>query len=138
MTKVLVAERTQRQAQGLRESLNPKSTSLILTDGSQQRTVSDELLTVLLQVVDSIARGGTIQVGTMPAELTTSAAADVLGISRGTLMKKIAAGELAARKVGTHHRLRRDDVLQFRRARLEEQRAALAELLEIESEHNLD
>lgn len=68
-----------------------------------------------------MARGETVTVGSRPAELTTTTtAAFELGVSRPTLMKMIRNGEIAARTVGTHTRVRAADVDRFR----DERRAA--------------
>lgn len=48
---------------------------------------------------------------------TTTEAATMLGLSRPTLMKHIASGELAHVKVGTHHRVPAQAILEFQRAR---------------------
>ncbi|WP_431835741.1 helix-turn-helix domain-containing protein [Cellulomonas sp. Y8] len=93
-----------------------------------------ELSRLISAVVDAVAAGGTVTVGAQPDELTTTAAAELLGVSRPTLMKLVAGGEIAAHKVGTHTRLRTADVVAFRRARLERQRRAFEELLAAEDE----
>ncbi|MFT4286000.1 helix-turn-helix domain-containing protein, partial [Nocardioides sp.] len=48
---------------------------------------------------------------------TTTEAATMLGLSRPTLMKLIEAGEIAHVKVGTHHRIPAQAILDFQRAR---------------------
>ena len=48
---------------------------------------------------------------------TTTEAATMLGLSRPTLMKLIESGEIAHVKVGTHHRVPAEAVLEFQRAR---------------------
>jgi excisionase family DNA binding protein len=92
----------------------------------------DELSRLITAVVDAVAAGAAVTVGALPDELTTTAAAELLGVSRPTLMKLIGSGEVAAHKVGTHTRLRTADVVAFRRARLARQRRAFEELLAAE------
>ncbi len=48
---------------------------------------------------------------------TTTEAAMMLGLSRPTLMKLIDSGEIAHVKVGTHHRVPAQALLEFQRAR---------------------
>lgn len=48
---------------------------------------------------------------------TTTEAARMLGISRPTLMKLLDAGELESELVGTHHRIRAQEILAFERDR---------------------
>ena len=97
-------------------------------------SIPRELANMLRQVLQAVADGKTITIGTLPEELTTTVAAQQLGVSRPTLMKMISEGEIAAHKVGTHTRLKTSDVTAFRRERLARQRAAFDELRAIEDE----
>ncbi|MEV6656435.1 helix-turn-helix domain-containing protein [Nocardia fluminea] len=97
-----------------------------------------ELAEILAKVVRSVAAGGTVTIGSMPAELTTSSAADLLGISRPTLMKLVREGQVAAHKVGTHTRLNTADVLAYQDRLRQRQRAALQELRDFEEAEGLD
>jgi excisionase family DNA binding protein len=68
----------------------------------------------------------------VPNVLTTTTAAAMLGLSRPTLMKMIADGEIPSHKVGSHHRLAAEDVLQAKCARRHRQRAAFSALRELD------
>src|ERR1700760_1993772 len=48
---------------------------------------------------------------------TTTEAATMLGLSRPTLMKLIESGEITHVKVGTHHRVPAQAILEYQRAR---------------------
>lgn len=98
------------------------------------RRLPQELTEVLAQVIEAIARGGAVTVSTLPKELTTTVAARELGVSRPTLMKMIRNGDIAAHRVGTHHRVKTDEVQRFREDRLARQRKAIEELRDIEEE----
>lgn len=102
--------------------------------GNQGVTVPSELSALISAVVQSVARGGTVTVSSMPEDLTTTAAADQLGISRPTLMKLVSGGELPSHKVGSHTRIKSAHVVEFKRARLARQRKAFEELLALEDE----
>jgi excisionase family DNA binding protein len=93
-----------------------------------------ELSALVTAVLETIARGGTVTVGSMPEDITTTTAADLLGVSRPTLMKMLSRGELPAHRVGSHTRLKSSDVTEFKRARLARQRKAFEELLELEDQ----
>jgi excisionase family DNA binding protein len=61
---------------------------------------------------------------------TTTEAATMLGLSRTTLMKLVDSGEIDHVKVGTHHRIPAQAILDFqrtRKARREKAAEALAE-----------
>lgn len=99
--------------------------------------LGDEIRSLLHRIITIIGEGGTVTVGSMPEVITTTVAAELLGISRTTLMKHVRSGEIPSFQAGRHTKLRRDDVLAFRRARLQEQRDALDKLLELEDEFKI-
>ncbi len=70
----------------------------------------------VLALLDAERTTGAIVV---PAKelFTTTETATMLGLSRPTLMKLVAAGEIGYVKVGTHHRIPAQAILEFQRAR---------------------
>ncbi|WP_405217009.1 helix-turn-helix domain-containing protein [Agrococcus sp. Ld7] len=85
----------------------------------QDVSAPPELAQFLTSLLESDACGGRTNVQTLPTELTTTAAADVLGASRPTLMKLVRGDSLRARNVGTHTRVLTKDVLYQRDVRNE-------------------
>ncbi|WP_431791520.1 helix-turn-helix domain-containing protein [Microbacterium paraoxydans] len=84
----------------------------------------------LMGVLQQIASGEAVGVQSLPEELTTTTAAQRLGVSRPTLMKMIKRGELEAYRVGSHTRLKTSVVLDFARSRQEARKDALAKMLD--------
>lgn len=72
------------------------------------------LARVVATALAEVADGRAVEVRTVAEELTTQEAADLLGVSRPFVVKLVDGGGLPARLVGTHRRLRRDDVLAYR------------------------
>ena len=83
---------------------------------------------VLRQVVEAMKAGKAVTVAPQNQTLTTQQAADLLGVSRPTVVKLIDDGKLPAETPGTRRRLvKLDDVLKLRDLRRQEQyRAILA------------
>lgn len=116
------------------ERLDGTEGYLAVGRGDDVRAMPSEVGRILQLVVSAMSRGEAITVGSVPEELTTSSAAGILGVSRPTVMKMVADGVLDAHKVGTHTRLRRDDVLDQLKARRTRERAAFQALLELEGD----
>ncbi|MDV6286641.1 helix-turn-helix domain-containing protein [Rhodococcus jostii] len=93
-----------------------------------ESAVPPELARILAKVVAVVAAGGTVTIGSMPSEVTTTTAAHMLDISRPTLMKLIGEGEIPAYKVGTHTRLKSGDVIAYQERLRDAQRAAFDDL----------
>jgi excisionase family DNA binding protein len=85
----------------------------------------------LKAVAGAMAQGLTITLVPHGKQLTTQQAADLLHVSRPSLVKLVEDGKIAFHKVGTHRRLKIEDVLRYRAERAEERRKALQELTEL-------
>ena len=106
------------------------STMMVTTATGKTIQVSPGLAEVLDAIVHRMEQGGRVVLESMPELLTTSAAADLLGVSRPTLVKMITDGKLPAVMRGTHRRVRWSDVSAFRQERETERSTAIGELLE--------
>lgn len=68
---------------------------------------------------------------------TTTEAATMLGLSRPTLMKLVESGEIDHVKVGTHHRIPAEAILNFQRARQARREKAAEALAEFSNQIGL-
>ena len=68
--------------------------------GMESEQMGDALNQVISRVLRALAQGQSIDIQPVPRDLTTTVAAQRIGISRPTLMKAIRSGELPAHKVG--------------------------------------
>lgn len=104
--------------------------ALVGSDG-QAVNLPGEVLRALSDVVREMRQGKAITVAPVDQLLTTQEAADFLGISRPTLVKKLEDGSIAFERTagGRHRRVRLIDLLQYRDGRRVERRKALRELV---------
>lgn len=78
--------------------------------------LTEQLHGILSQVVQALTRGQSISILTRDREITTQQAAELLGLSRPTVVRLINDGELDATVPGSVRRkLRLSDVLDYRR-----------------------
>lgn len=132
MTQGITADPTVRrdavQVMGETADRVVEAVLLQLDDGTCAR-VPASLTGALVAFMQAAADGSEISIRLIASELTTTGAAQLLGVSRPTVMKMVTRGDLAAHRVGTHTRLRRDDVLALRDRRQADRAAAADELL---------
>ncbi|GGO40723.1 hypothetical protein GCM10008949_50530 [Deinococcus humi] len=88
-------------------------------------------------ILGEVAKGHAVQVLPVHAELSTQEAADLLGVSRPHLVKLLEEGALPHHKVGTHRRVKLDDVLTYRHQRDQDRRQALQALADLDQELGL-
>lgn len=91
-------------------------------------SIPAEVYEVLRDVVAALRMGQAITVAPHHTELTTQEAADLLGISRPTLIKRLDRDELPYTRPGRHRRLRLLDVLTYRQALRDRRRKGIDEL----------
>lgn len=120
------------QARQVMEALPQRSVRFTADVDGRTVELPRELSAIVGRMLRVLADGGTVTVGAMPEELTTTTAAAQLGVSRPTLVQMVKAGEIKAHKVGTHLRLRTADVMRFKEERLSRQRAGFERLRELE------
>lgn len=92
---------------------------------------------LLMDILVNISQGNAVQVLPVHAEVTTQEAADILMVSRPYLVKLLDEGKLDHRKVGTHRRIRYNDLLRFKEQEELARKAALDELAADAQEHEM-
>ena len=92
---------------------------------------------LLLDILEQMARGNAVTLMPVHAELTTQQAADLLNVSRTHFVQLLDEEKIAHRKIGTHRRVRAEDVLAYRRKTERARREALDELTELDEELGL-
>lgn len=83
---------------------------------------------LLVEILESMAAGSAVAVLRKDTELTTQQAADFLNVSRPFLVDLLESGAVPFRKVGTHRRVRFDDLRTYKTTTDDARRKALDQL----------
>lgn len=110
-----------------------RTAQLVDPDG-ETTEIPESVFQALKFVVQSMARGQTVTLMPHDKDLTTQEAADLLRMSRPHLIKLLDQDAIPHHKVGTHRRVRIDDVLAYRAKRDATRREKLDELIRISEE----
>ena len=89
------------------------------------------------QILALLASGQGVQIIPDSAELTTQQAADFLNVSRPYLIGLLEADAIPYRKVGTHRRIRFEDLREYRRRDDLKRRQAADDLTQLSEELGL-
>ena len=137
---MLTTDAERHQARRLSKALDGRLDGLqVIAPGRPEDGVEvpREVLDVIVELVTAMAEGRTLTVGSMPEALTTTVAADQLGISRPTLMKLIRENQIESFKVGSHTRVTAAEIKRYRKTRAALQRAAFEALRDLEDEFDI-
>jgi excisionase family DNA binding protein len=113
-----------------------QSAQLVGPDGTCL-PIPNEVYEVLQFVVAAMARGQAVTVAPHNQRLTTQEAADLLGISRPTLVRLLDEGRIPFEKPGRHRRVLLVDVLEYQKQRRIDQDSGLDELVRISEDTGL-
>lgn len=100
------------------------SYTLVAKDGASV-AIPAALSAVLQQILEAMQAGRAVTVSTHARMVTSQEAADLLGVSRPTVIKLIDTGALPCDRTGHRRKIAVEDVMRYRQRRKEEQFAAL-------------
>jgi excisionase family DNA binding protein len=104
--------------------------TLRVRDAEQERPIElpAGAVKLLMDILEAMAAGRGVTIIPEDAELTTVQAADVLNVSRTFLISLLDTGVIPYRKVGTHRRIRMEDLLAYKLRDDREREALLDDL----------
>jgi len=86
-------------------------------------------LRLLANIMREMGKGNGVLVIPVTAEVTTQAAAEILGCSRPHLIKLLEEGKIEFTKVGRHRRIKVEDVMSFRKQQKQAQKEFLTQMM---------
>ncbi|MEQ9286840.1 MAG: excisionase family DNA-binding protein [Cyclobacteriaceae bacterium] len=94
-------------------------------------------LKLLAKILKVTSQGKPISIVPMAAEMTTQAAAELIGCSRPHLVKLLESGEIKFTKVGKHRRVLYEDIVVYKKKLKANQERLLEEIMRSDEELGL-
>jgi len=113
---------------------SPSGPARLLGPHGVEVALPEPVYHLLERIVEILARGHAVTLVPVGKLLTTQQAADVLNVSRQYLVRLLDASELPHAKVGTHRRLKIEDVLAFKTKRDADRQSKLDVLTQLTEE----
>ena len=110
-------------------ALSAREAAPRLVVGGETVDLSPAMADVLARVARAMQQGLAVTVAPQGTRLTTQEAADMLGISRSTLVRMLEAVEIPFEKIRRHRRLYLADVLEFQRRQRRAANEALSDMV---------
>jgi len=103
------------------------SGNLILESGGSEMVLPPAFAQIVYQAAQAMSEGFAVTVKPQTPQLTTSQVADLLGVTRPTVVKWLESGAIPYTRVGTHRKVALLDALRYREIRRERQYRFIAD-----------
>jgi excisionase family DNA binding protein len=117
-----------QQASRLYHTLLHERTAALVGPSGERIELPPSLHDVLVRVAEKLQEGQAVAVMPLMEELSTQAAADLLGVSRQFFVRECEAHKLPFHHTGTHRRVLLKDLLAYKKAREQARRQSIVRI----------
>jgi excisionase family DNA binding protein len=117
--------------------LNSEQPEIEIEETSEKIKIPLSALKLLGDILKAMGQGKSVSLVPIATEVTTQAAAEILGCSRPHLVKLLEDGRISFTKVGKHRRIKFDDILTYRKQMKEEQKQNIIDIMNLDEETGL-
>jgi excisionase family DNA binding protein len=139
------AKLTPEDMQAARETLrqlapfgNQRKVKLCVDGLDPIESIALPIFAQIIDLLSKLGRGDAVTIVPVQADVTTTQAAELLGVSRPFLIKLLDRGDVPYRMVGTHRKLKASDVILYRNRRSIKRREALDAMAALDEELGSD
>lgn len=136
----LIALKSYEKLASTLDELHPKKTmdvEIEIEETSERIKIPLKALRLLSQILKATSQGKPISIVPIATEMTTQAAAELLGCSRPHLVKLLEGGKIPFTKVGRHRRVKFEDVMKYKKQLKAKQEQFLKDMMKSDEELGL-
>lgn len=119
------------------EQLHTENPEIEIEETKEKIRIPLKALKLLANILKVTSQGKPISIVPIATEMTTQAAADLLGCSRPHLVKLLEEGEIEYSKVGKHRRVKFEDVTAYKKKMKAKQQDLLIKIMHADEESGL-
>lgn len=119
------------------EQLHSEQPEIEIEETNEKIKIPLSALKLLGDILKAMGQGTFISIVPVATEVTTQAAAEILGCSRPHLVKLLEDGKIAFTKVGKHRRIKFDDIMKYREQMKEQQKQHIIDIMNSDEETGL-
>ena len=119
------------------KKLETSSPEIEIEETKEKLRIPISALKLLSEVLEAIGKGRMVSIVPIATEMTTQAAADLLGCSRPHFVKLLESGKIPFTKVGKHRRVMFEDVMNHKKEMKETQKRLIIEMMAADEESGL-
>lgn len=119
------------------DQLHSENPEIEIEETSEKIKVPLNALRLLVKILKETSQGNPVSIVPIATEMTTQAAAELVGCSRPHFVKLLESGEMKYTKVGRHRRVKFEDVMNYKKKMKEKQKQLLIEIMKSDEEAGL-
>lgn len=119
------------------QALNIENPEIEIEETKEKIKIPLKALKLLAVILKDMSEGKIISIVPIATEMTTQAAAELLGCSRPHFVKLLESGEIPFIKIGKHRRVKFEDVVDYKKQMKEKQQSLLIEMMRADEEIGL-
>jgi excisionase family DNA binding protein len=119
------------------EQIHSEYPEIEIEETKERIKIPLKALKLLAKILKETSQGKPISIVPIATEITTQAAAELLGCSRPHLVKLLEDGKINFTKIGKHRRIKYQDVLNYKKQLKDKQRKLLIEIMKADEESGL-
>lgn len=119
------------------EQLHTENPEIEIEETQDKIRIPLKALKLLAKILQVTSQGKPISIVPIATEMTTQAAADLIGCSRPHLVKLLEEGEIDYTKVGKHRRVKFEDVIEYKNRMKAKQQELLINIMRADEETGL-
>ncbi len=119
------------------ESLHKDNPVIEIEETREKIRIPLKALKLLAEILKVTSQGKLFSIVPIATEMTTQAAADLLGCSRPHFVKLLEDGEIDHMKIGKHRRVKFEDVMEYKKKMKANQQELLVKIMNADEESGL-
>ena len=119
------------------EEIKDKNPEIEIEESKEKIKVPLSALKLLAKILKETSQGRPVSIVHIATEVTTQAAAEILGCSRPHIVKLLESGKIKFTKVGKHRRIRYEDIIQYKKEMKNLQERLINEIMDTDEKSGL-
>lgn len=119
------------------EEIKDKNPEIEIEETQEKIRIPISALRLLARILKETSRGRPISIVPIATEVTTQAAAEILGCSRPHVVKLLEEGKIKFTKIGKHRRINYEDVINYKKKMKTQQERLINEIMDTDEETGL-
>ncbi len=117
--------------------IRDKNPEIEIEETQEKIRIPLSVLRLLEKILKETSKGRPVSIVPIATEVTTQAAAEMLGCSRPHVVKLLESGEMKFTKVGKHRRIKYEDIIAYKKCLKEKQEQLISKIMDSDEKTGL-